>query len=217
MAPQNNYDHPIYHPPLTSNISSYHPISLANISNQRVLPMIQDLNQTNIVKSVHGENVSSWVAVNNTSHMTNNKLTQQNLSTTNSSLNILKQDQDTYVLPTSLNIWLTHGLLFGAFILLLILCTLIAVEKIDTIQRAFFIRRKVQRWDEEKLGGVFSIYNNNKVLATNNHLCCHEENILSLNDIISTSGEKYKVSERKIGQVANPNSFFGQFCLQIAP
>ena len=49
-----------------------------------------------------------------------------------------------------------------------------------------------------------------QVLATNNHLCCHEENILSLNDIISTSGEKYKVSERKIGQVANPNSFFGQ-------
>ena len=33
---------------------------------------------------------------------------------------------------------------------------------------------------------------------------------MSLNDIISTSGEKYKVSERKMGQVTNLNSFFGQ-------
>ena len=33
---------------------------------------------------------------------------------------------------------------------------------------------------------------------------------MSLNDIISTSGEKYKVSERKMGQVTNTNSFFGQ-------
>ena len=31
---------------------------------------------------------------------------------------------------------------------------------------------------------------------------------MSLNDVISTSGEKYKVSERKIGQVTNPSSFF---------
>ena len=53
--------------------------------------------------------------------------------------------------------------LFGAFLLLLILCTLIAVEKFDYVQRAFFLRRKVQRWDEEKLGGIFSINNNNKV------------------------------------------------------
>ena len=110
MAPQNNYDHPIYQSPSHSNISSYHPILKANISHQRVLPMIQDLNQTNIVKSVHGENITSWVAINNTSHMYNNNLAHQNLSTTNSSLNILKQENDTYVLPTSLNIWLTHGL-----------------------------------------------------------------------------------------------------------
>ena len=56
--------------------------------------------------------------------------------------------------------------LFGAFILLLILCTLIIVEKIDKIQSAFLFRRKVQKWDEEKMGGIFtigSIYNNNKV------------------------------------------------------
>ena len=53
--------------------------------------------------------------------------------------------------------------LFGAFLLLLILCTLLVAEKIDTIQRAFFLRRKVQRWDEEKTGGIFSIYNSNKV------------------------------------------------------
>ena len=33
---------------------------------------------------------------------------------------------------------------------------------------------------------------------------------MSLNDIISTSGEKYKVSERKVGQVTNPSSFFSQ-------
>ena len=33
---------------------------------------------------------------------------------------------------------------------------------------------------------------------------------MSLNDIISTSGEKYKVSERKVGQVTNPGSFFNQ-------
>ena len=49
-----------------------------------------------------------------------------------------------------------------------------------------------------------------QVLATNNNLCCHEENNMSLNDIISTSGEKYKVSERKVGQVTNPSSFFSQ-------
>ena len=56
--------------------------------------------------------------------------------------------------------------LFGAFILLLILCTLIIVEKIDKIQSAFLFRRKVQKWDEEKLGGIFtigSVYSNNKV------------------------------------------------------
>ena len=110
MAPQNSYDHSIYQPILTSNLSSYQPISFANVSNEREVPIIQDVNQTNILKSVHGENKSSWVAINSTNHTTNSNLAPQNHSTTNSSLNLQKQEHTTYVLPTSLNIWLTHGL-----------------------------------------------------------------------------------------------------------
>ena len=110
MARQNNYGHPMYHPMSTSNLSSYKPNSLPNISNVRVVPIIQDVNQTNVLKSAHGENISSWVAINNTNHTTNKYLAPQIQDTTNSSLNILKQEHTTYVLPTSLNIWLTHGL-----------------------------------------------------------------------------------------------------------
>ena len=110
MGAQNNYIHPIYHTMSTSNLSSYQPNSLPNTSNARVVPIIQDFNQTNVLKSVHGENVSSWVAINNTNHTTNKYLAPQTHDTTNSSLNILKQEHTTYVLPTSLNIWLTHGL-----------------------------------------------------------------------------------------------------------
>ena len=110
MAPQNNHDHPIYQPISTSNISSYHLISRPNMSNERVVPMTHDVNQTNILKSVHGENMSSWVAINDTNHVTNKNFELRNHSITNSSLNILKQQHTTYVLPTSLNIWLTHGL-----------------------------------------------------------------------------------------------------------
>ena len=41
-------------------------------------------------------------------------------------------------------------------------------ERIDTIQRMFILRHNVRRWDEEeKLGGIFSINNNNnKVRCT---------------------------------------------------
>ena len=49
-----------------------------------------------------------------------------------------------------------------------------------------------------------------QVLAANNNFYCHEENDVSLNDVISTSGEKYKISERKIGQVTNPSTFYNQ-------
>ena len=109
MARQNNY--PMYHSISTSNLSSFQPNSLPNMSNNaRVVPIIQYVNQTNVLKSAHGENVSSWVAINNTNHTTNRNLAPHIHSTTNSSLNILKQEPTTYVLPTSLNIWLTHGL-----------------------------------------------------------------------------------------------------------
>ena len=98
MSAQNNYAHPIYQQR-----------ALANISNQMILPIIRE-NQTNILQTVHGANMSSWV-VNNASHMNNNNLSHQNNTLRrNSSLNFVKQEHTAYVLPPSLNIWLTHGL-----------------------------------------------------------------------------------------------------------
>ena len=110
MERQNNYDHPMYHTISNSNLSRYQQNSLPNMSNVRVGPIVQDVNQTNVLKSAHGENISSWVAINSTNHTTNKYLAPHTHSATNSSLNIPKQEPTTYVLPTSLNIWLTHGL-----------------------------------------------------------------------------------------------------------
>ena len=104
MAAQSNYAGSIYQQGSSTNIQN-------TMNNEMMLPLIQK-NQTNtLLKSVHGINMSLLVA-NNNSHMRNNSFARQNQTiTNNSSLNVLKQDHNTtYELPSSLNIWLTHGL-----------------------------------------------------------------------------------------------------------
>ena len=104
MAAPTNYADSIYQQGSSTNIQT-------NINNEMMLPLIHE-NQTNtLLKSVHGINMSLLVA-NNNSHMRNNSFARQNQTiTNNSSFNVLKQDHNTsFELPSSLNIWLTHGL-----------------------------------------------------------------------------------------------------------
>jgi hypothetical protein len=101
MAPQSNYAHSTYLQEPSNNIKN---------SNDMILPMIRENHTNTLLKSVHGTNMSSLI-VNNHSHMRNNSFAHQNLTVTNNSrLHVDKQENGTYVLPASLNIWLTHGL-----------------------------------------------------------------------------------------------------------
>ena len=49
---------------------------------------------------------------------------------------------------------------------------------------------------------------NIQVIATNS--CYKEDGNVSLNDIITSSGEKYVVPDRKLGQVTNPPYLYSQ-------
>ena len=91
MAPQQN-NHQI------------HKISSSSLNNLH--PLIKP-NDTTDLKSVHAINMSSWVMSNHS--FINNSLENRN-STTNTSLNFPKREHTASVLPSSLNIWLTHGL-----------------------------------------------------------------------------------------------------------
>ena len=51
---------------------------------------------------------------------------------------------------------------------------------------------------------------NIQVIATNSGVCYNEDGNVSLNDIITSSGEKYVVPDRKLGQVTNPPSLYSQ-------
>ena len=97
MAPQNNIN-PVYKR------------SAIDFRNEILAPMIIN-NQTNKLKSFD-RNVISPLTINTSSHM-NNSLIRQN-HTTNSGLNFPKQEETeqgaSYLLHSSLNIWLTHGL-----------------------------------------------------------------------------------------------------------
>ena len=97
MAPQNNI-HPVYKR------------SAIDFRNEILAPMIIN-NQTNKLKTFD-QNVISPLAINTSSHMSNNLIRQNH--TTNSSVNLPKQEQTeqdaSYWIHSSLNIWLTHGL-----------------------------------------------------------------------------------------------------------
>ena len=97
MAPQNNI-HPVYRR------------SAIDFQTEILAPMIIN-NQTNKLKTFD-RNVISPMSINTSSHM-NYSLIRQN-HTTNSSVNLPKQEQTeqdaSYLIHSSLNIWLTHGL-----------------------------------------------------------------------------------------------------------
>ena len=97
MAPQNNI-HPVYRR------------SAIDFQNEILAPMTIN-NQTNKLKTFD-QNVIFPLAINTSSHM-NNSLIRQN-HTTNSGVNFPKQEETeqgaSYLLHSSLNIWLTHGL-----------------------------------------------------------------------------------------------------------
>ena len=97
MAPQNNI-HPVYKR------------SAIDFQNEILDPMIIN-NQTNKLKTFD-RNVISPLSINASNHM-NNSLISLN-HPTNSSVNLPKQEQTeqdaSYLLHSSLNIWLTHGL-----------------------------------------------------------------------------------------------------------
>ena len=96
MAPQPTF-HPIYKKLFRNNV------------NKDVMNPMRRENQTIALKSVHGRNMSAFAITSSTSLFKNN-LTHQNQTTT-SSLKLPKQEfPTTYVFPSSLNIWLTHGL-----------------------------------------------------------------------------------------------------------
>ena len=51
---------------------------------------------------------------------------------------------------------------------------------------------------------------NIQVITTNTGIRYNEDSKVSLNDIITSSGEKYVVPDRKLGQVTNPPYMFSQ-------
>ena len=49
-----------------------------------------------------------------------------------------------------------------------------------------------------------------QVTTTNSRCCYHDEYHVTLNDIITSAGNKYIVPERKMGHIVSPSSFLSQ-------